>query len=149
MLHKNALILIAVAALSGCGPKPGSTPEETLYSQMFTAVNTATTYDEVCNGSKFINEPNKNLYANISLLAGEMYGVLLRTNPKDKPADIAQRVKYQGQYAVDRAKEALAARGCESQDAGTFEASLKVFTGTAPEQLRARIAEEVARLPKQ
>jgi|GEM_PF-5160934 len=139
-----ALLAISLSACSEQGPVK-STPEETFISQMFAMLNTGTAYDEICNNAAYLNARNANLVGNFQTLAGELGAVMRKARPDLPEASIENRVKYQGNYALTRAKEVLNNKGCDNPEAQQFAKALQLYVSTPPAQTLALIEKEMAR----
>jgi hypothetical protein len=139
-MKRAALILLMIIALTGCErPQVESTPEEALMTQMFTTLSVAMAYDETCNNSQYINAGNANLTGNLNLLASRLYTAVYNNRPRLDRKEVEKRVKYQGQYALSRAREVFDRRGCSSIDAKPFATALQVYTSTPPEAVASLI----------
>lgn len=132
-MKRLLLIVVILLPLAACDrPSVESTPEEAFMTQMYTMLNAGMAYDERCNGSKFINEPNANLFGNLTLVATRLYQAIYNSRTEKSKDEVERQVKFQGQYALARAKEVFDNKGCGSDEAQTFAKALAVYTQTPP-----------------
>lgn len=142
---RKMFMTMGLMLLAACSPAPSPelTPEERLVSETFTMLSTATAYDEICNASIHLNERNENLYGNMRALGAEMFKTIRNNRPEKSRADIENQIRYQGQYAVARAREVMDNKGCEAPESRKFEQALKVFTQTPPAKVIGALNEQM------
>lgn len=139
-MKRIALAVLMILTLGGCDrPKVESTPEEKLLTELYTTLTLAMAYDENCNGSKYLNEGNANLFGNLDLLATRLSAAIYNNRPEVDRKEVEKRVKFQGQYGLSRAREVFDRRGCQSSDAQNFATALSLYTGTPPQATAALI----------
>lgn len=153
-MSRFALILLVAATLSACDrPSVESTPEEAFMTQMYTMMNAGLAYDESCNGSKYIAARNANLFGNLSMVATRLYQATYNSRIEKSKADIERQIKFQGQYALARAKEVFDNKGCGSAEARNFAKALALYTSTPPDGVAGMMDAQmlkggIARAPK-
>ena len=132
-----ALALIFSAGLAACDKQEAAPTEEEFMASMFSMVNSAAAYDQVCQQSRALNTTGTNLQSNIELVAARALQTARNNNPRMNMDTLQKSVKTKADFTNLRAAETLKKDGCETPQAKAYAETLQILIQTPPQKFNA------------
>ncbi|MCB9986284.1 MAG: hypothetical protein H6865_01430 [Rhodospirillales bacterium] len=106
-------------------------PEERFVANLFTKLNEAVVYDQLCNGGKITGAQNGNFYGNVDLIVMRMYLAIFNNHPAESEAQVGALVAEGSGRVKQQVTALIKQKGCNAPEIALCRA-LRLFDQVDP-----------------
>ena len=119
-------------------------PEERFVANLFTKLNEAVVYDQLCNGGKITGAQNGNFYGNVDLIVMRMYLAIFNNHPAESEAQVGALVAEGSGRVKQQVTALIKQKGCNAPEIAPYAEALRLFDQVDPNIMGTTMKKQMA-----